>query len=379
MIYENDKRIVMTLGAGGTNFVFSAVQGHHEIVNPIRLSSCADNLEKSLDNLEQGFHQIKAQLKQAPAAISFAFPGPADYSKGIIMDLNNFPAYRGGIALGDFLKNTFNMPVFINNDVDLFTYGECIAGALPHVNQMISEAGCSKHYHNLIGFTLGTGFGCGITRNNELYLGDNGSAGEVLLLRHKTKRDILIEDGVSIRAIKRVYWEQSGDMRRLEPLDIFHIAEGKLEGNINAAKKSFSEFGIMAAEGIAAVSTVLDGLVVLGGGLTGARKFFMPSLMQELNGNISTLDGQNKSRLEMKVYNLDQADDLKAFLSSNTYKIRVPRSDKWVDYDPVKRMGIVFSKLGTNKAIALGAYAFALHELDKLYSFSDGTISSPAK
>ncbi|MDD4362198.1 MAG: ROK family protein [Bacteroidales bacterium] len=364
-MYEKDKRIVMTLDAGGTNFVFSAVQAHREIVEALRLPSSADKLEQSLDHLEQGFSQVLSQLKKAPVAISFAFPGPADYSRGIIMDLNNFPAYRGGIALGAFLKNQFKLPVFINNDADLFTYGECMAGALPYVNQSLEKAGSTKRYHNLIGFTLGTGFGCGITRNNELYLGDNGSAGEVLLLRHKTKRDIIIEDGVSIRAIKRVYWELSGDMRRLEPLDIYNIADGKMEGDMHAAKKTFKVFGVMAAEGIAAVSTVLDGLVVLGGGLTGARKYFMPSLMQELNGSINTLDGQSKSRLEMKVYNLDQSAELEDFLHPEIKKIKVPRSKELVDYEPQKRMGIIVSKLGTSKAIALGAYAYALNELDK--------------
>ncbi len=364
-MYEKDKRIVMTLDAGGTNFVFSAVQAYREIVEPVRLPSSADNLEQSLDNIEQGFLQVQLQLKQAPAAISFAFPGPADYSRGIIMDLNNFPAYRGGVALGAFLKNRFNLPVFINNDADLFTYGECISGALPFVNRHLEAAGSAKRYCNLIGFTLGTGFGCGITSNNELYLGDNGSAGEVLLLRHKTKRDIIIEDGVSIRAIKRVYRELTGVTRELEPLDVFNIADGKQEGDVQAAQKTFEIFGVMAAEGIAAVTTVLDGLIVLGGGLCGARKFFMPSLMQELNGSINTLDGQSKSRLEMKVYNLDQPEELEEFLHPDIQKIKVPRSEELIDYDPQKRTGILMSKLGTSKAIALGAYAFALHELDK--------------
>ena len=37
-MYEHDERIVMTLDAGGTNFVFSAIQGCREIVEPICLS-----------------------------------------------------------------------------------------------------------------------------------------------------------------------------------------------------------------------------------------------------------------------------------------------------------------------------------------------------
>ena len=36
-MYEHDERIVMTLDAGGTNFVFSAIQGCREIVEPICL------------------------------------------------------------------------------------------------------------------------------------------------------------------------------------------------------------------------------------------------------------------------------------------------------------------------------------------------------
>lgn len=36
-MYRNDNRVVMTLDAGGTNFVFSAVQGNQEIVDSVHL------------------------------------------------------------------------------------------------------------------------------------------------------------------------------------------------------------------------------------------------------------------------------------------------------------------------------------------------------
>jgi glucokinase len=36
-----------------------------------------------------------------------------------------------------------------------------------------------------------------------------------------------------------------------------------------------------------------------------------------------------------------------------------------VAYDPLKRIGIGLSRLGASKAIAVGAYAFALNSLDK--------------
>jgi glucokinase len=35
-------------------------------------------------------------------------------------------------------------------------------------------------------------------------------------------------------------------------------------------------------------------------------------------------------------------------------------------YDPQKRIGIGISRLGTSKAVAIGAFAYALQKLDKM-------------
>ena len=87
MTYESDSRVVLTLDAGGTNFVFSAVQGNQEIVESINLPSNAHDLEVCLNTILEGFNLIKSKLTVEPVAISFAFPGPADYPAGIIGDL----------------------------------------------------------------------------------------------------------------------------------------------------------------------------------------------------------------------------------------------------------------------------------------------------
>lgn len=129
---REDDRIVMTLDAGGTNFVFSALQNGLEIINPIVLAANSADLDKCLKTIIAGFEQVKdALLPKVPVAISFAFPGPADYKNGIISDLPNFPSFRGGIALGPMLEELFNIPTLINNDGDLFAYGEAVAGFCP--------------------------------------------------------------------------------------------------------------------------------------------------------------------------------------------------------------------------------------------------------
>ena len=152
---------------------------------------------------------MKAGCPAPPVAISFAFPGPADYPAGIIGDPPNLPAFRGGVALGPMLADKFGIPVFLNNDGDLFVYGEAIAGLLPHVNNLLEKAGSTKRYKNLFGVTLGTGFGGGIVRDGELFIGDNSMAGEVWLLRNKLAPAMNAEEGASIRAVRRVFAEQA--------------------------------------------------------------------------------------------------------------------------------------------------------------------------
>jgi len=61
--YDKDKRIVMTLDAGGTNFVFSAIQAKEEIVEPVCLPSYSTDLERSLNAIREGFATVKKQLK----------------------------------------------------------------------------------------------------------------------------------------------------------------------------------------------------------------------------------------------------------------------------------------------------------------------------
>ncbi len=102
---EKDKRIVLTLDAGGTNFEFSAIQGNEGIIDPVKTPSFSDDLDKCISNIITGFEAVQKNLPAKPSAISFAFPGPADYQKGIIGNLPNFEAFKGGVSSPDLNMN----------------------------------------------------------------------------------------------------------------------------------------------------------------------------------------------------------------------------------------------------------------------------------
>lgn len=363
-MYEHDNRVVMTLDAGGTNFVFSAIKGCELVIAPVCLLSVPDDLDRCLSVLVEGFCRIKDSLSEAPVAISFAFPGPADYEHGVIGDLPNFPAFCGGVALGPFLEEKFGIPVFINNDGNLFAYGEALSGVLPQVNRELEAAGNPKRYKNLLGITLGTGFGAGVVINNCLLTGDNGCGGDVWLMRNKKYPDMLAEESVSIRAIHRVYRELTGeDTDAFTPKDIFDIAEGMRAGNREAAIRCFDEMGEMAGAAIVNALNMVDGIVVIGGGLSGASKYILPGMLREMNRSISTFAGLNFKCLQSEVYNLMDDAECSLFLENKSRMVKVPFADKYAVYDCSKKIGIMISSLGASKAIALGAYAYALSRL----------------
>jgi len=365
MTYTTDKRIVMTLDAGGTNLVFSAVQSAKEVVDAITLPSKANSLEDILRTIIKGFQLVQSHLHEKASAICFAFPGPADYESGIIGDLQNLPFFRGGVALGPMLQEQFGIPVFILNDGDLFAYGEAMFGLLPTINAKLRLSGNPKEYRNLLGVTFGTGFGGGIVTRHGLLFGDNSAGGEINRSRNRTFKNWDAEESVSIRGLKREFANFAGLNTGSvpEPKEICAIGLGQKPGNKDAAIDAFRAFAVDAADTIANAATLVDGLVVIGGGLSGAYPLFLPKLVEEMNLPFATMSGHPLPRLEVEVYNLEDQEELKKFLYSGSGRIQVPFSETTVQYDPQKKIGVGISKLGTSAAVSLGAYAFALSKL----------------
>ena len=205
----NNSPIIFILDAGGTGFKFSAVRNGQEIIEPFTIPSAAPTLEEVLMKLINGFHECEKRCDAKATAISFCFPGPADYPNGIIGDLENLPSFKGGVALKAMLENEFQVPVYINNDGDLFAYGEALAGLLPEVNKLLEQQRNPKRYKNLLGVTIGTGFGGGIVINKVLLNGDNSAGGEINRHRNPIIPQTSAEDSISIRAVRRVYGQNS--------------------------------------------------------------------------------------------------------------------------------------------------------------------------
>lgn len=346
-----DQPLVLTLDAGGTNFSFAALRGGQRVAEPVVLPAEAHDLDRSLANLFEGFQRVAEDAGGQAQAISFAFPGPADYAAGVTYNVGNLPAYAGGVPLASILQERFDVPVWINNDGDLFALGEASFGRLSEINRRLEKEGSERRYRNLIGLTLGTGFGGGVVIDGRLLRGDTGVSGEVWLLRHGLRPGMNVEEGISIRAVTGGYGRVANDPQASErtPHDIARIAEGELDGDGDAARAAYAEFGSVLGDAIANLVTVLDGAVVLGGGLSKAHSLFMPALVEMTVANFSAECDQR--RLEQCIYNLECHRQAEAFFCPT-------------DDDPAtRRIPIAVSQLGANEAVSRGAYAVAVQAL----------------
>ncbi len=362
---KKDEKTVLVLDAGGTNLVFNAVKNGNISSKSFNLPARSEDLKDFLQKIIHGFDEVNKLSGETASAISFSFPGPADFENGIIGDLENLPFFRGGVPLKSMLENKFKIPVFINNDGDLFTLGEAISGLLPGMNRRLKDNGVEKQYKNLLGVTLGTGFGGGIVINGRLMTGDNSAGAEINRMSHPFNPDYSVEEVLSIRGIKRLYAEETGmPFEEVpEPAMIFKIADGSRQGPQKEAVRAWERFGEVLGEVLANAVTLTDSLVVIGGGLSGAYHFFLLKAVERMNRKFLKPDDGTFPRMEITACNLDDEAGMREFLSQQKIMINVPFSDKKVPYYPQKKTGVGITRLGTSHAVAVGAYAFAMNRL----------------
>jgi glucokinase len=237
-------------------------------------------------------------------------------------------------------------------------------GILPEINKALEEGGSTLRYRNLLGLTLGTGFGGGIVVNGEMLEGDNSAAAEIWALRSKLHRDSPVEEDVSIRALRRVYAEiaRMPVEEAPDPAVIAEIARHSRRASAGA-REAYRRFGEALGDAIANAITLIDGPVVLGGGLSANADLFMPAVMNELNTQFQPREGARSPRTVLRAFNLEDETERRSLLAHKTRDVVIPRSERTVTYDPMKRIGIGVSKLGASKAAAIGAYQVAVTEL----------------
>jgi len=109
-----------------------------------------------------------------PLGAGIAVPGPVDFHRGVPVSPPIMPGWDG-YPVRDALSRELGCPVVLDNDVNVLAVGE-------------QHAGVARSVNDFLFVKIGTGVGCGIVIDGELYRGVDGCAGDIGHIR-------VVEDG----------------------------------------------------------------------------------------------------------------------------------------------------------------------------------------
>ena len=243
--------MIIGVDLGGTNVRVGLVE-NDRITHPFnRLLQQKESLSATLSQL---IALIKPLTNYAVSGIGIGVPSVVDIERGIVYNVANIPSWEE-VALRDILENEFNLPVFINNDVNCFTLGE-------------HRFGLARGYSSVVGMAIGTGLGSGIIINNQLYVGRNCGAGEVGLLPYLDKN---IESYASAYFFETIHGTTALEAHQAARLG------GK------QALKLWEEFGKHFGNAVKAVLYTYDPeVIVLGGSIAKAYPFFKACMHESM-------------------------------------------------------------------------------------------------
>ena len=237
-------------------------------VSTVAHKSGAALVAAMLESIHKGL-EIIGEERSSLVGIGIGCPGPLDIAGGIILETPNI-TYLAGYPLSDELARSAEVPVYLDNDANVFTLGEAVAGAA-----------AGQPY--VVGVTLGTGMGWGIVLKGQIFHGATGTAAEYGLSKY-TEQGITWEDRVSLRGLMAGFTKRGG--RADSPEEVSKLAAQGDERALDAWAEYGSVMGLAISH---AVNLIDPHQVVIGGTMALAWDYFAPAMLQTLRSNIFSL------------------------------------------------------------------------------------------
>ena len=253
----------ISIDIGGTFIKYGLVNENGEILEKNELATEAN----------KGGEQILAKVlkivetyhtKEPVEGVAISTAGMVDSKKGAIRYASDLiPAYTG-INFKDPIKEKFNLPCSVENDVNCAGLAEYKTGA-------------GKNSKIALILTIGTGIGGCAIINGEVYHGISGSAMEVGYMRVKNST---FETLGSAKALVEKVAELKGEAKEnWDGKKVFECAKNGDDDCIRA----IDEMCDILALGIANISYVLNpDTVILGGGIMAQEDYLYPKIDKKL-------------------------------------------------------------------------------------------------
>ena len=245
---------IIGIDIGGTTFSSSLFD---EDINVIKTSQkeLISNISSTSEFFDYLVQQVNSFKCNDLIGIGVACPGPLDSKNGMILKTPNLTLLQN-INLRNELESRTNLPVYIENDANLFALGEWKK---------------QENKSSVFGaVTLGTGLGFGIVINEQIFSGANGMAAEYAI---SPLNDGNWETHISISGIEKMAFKNIG--KKLTPKELYDLASS----GDKDAQNIWDEFGVHLGLAMSHFINMIDPqMISIGGGVSKAFKYFSKSM-----------------------------------------------------------------------------------------------------
>ena len=161
-----EKKYVVGVDLGGTKIYTALVDLEGNIIKEKTVETLAHEGDQAVMGriIDTINYVIDGTDKNLIKSIGIGSPGPLDVKNGIILETANLPFKN--FAIVKTIKETYELPTYLDNDANVATLGEFMFGA-------------GKGTENMVFITASTGIGGGAVLNGKLFRGATGNALEV--------------------------------------------------------------------------------------------------------------------------------------------------------------------------------------------------------
>lgn len=210
--------LIIGVDLGGTNIEAAAVRDGDVLASKKKKTKPYKGTEAVIDRIEKTIRKVLDKIDDPSevAAICIGAPGAVEPNTGIVLTAPNLG--WEDVPLADELSSRFDIPVIVDNDVNVGVVGEHVHGA-------------GQGALHMVGIFVGTGIGGGIIVDGTPHYGWRGVAGEIghMVVKPRGRkcgcgRNGCVEAYASKTAMEKIIREE---MERGRETEVFDIMEEK--------------------------------------------------------------------------------------------------------------------------------------------------------
>jgi len=163
------KKLAVGIDFGATKIMAAAVDKKLNVLSRVKVRTHAENgpketAERMAQLAREAIAEASVEKDAEIAYVGVGAPGPLNPREGVIVSAPNL-GWKD-VPLRKMLEKELGVPVVVDNDVNMGTYAEYVAGA-------------AQGKQLVVGIFPGTGIGGGIVIDGKVIHGVSGAAGEV--------------------------------------------------------------------------------------------------------------------------------------------------------------------------------------------------------